>query len=133
QQQKLAKLASDHQLAAVTKDLELTGAVQIGFLPREPAFQLGNVAVQGYYRPAGTCSGDWWWHEEIGPSRSVIVVGDVTGHGPGPAMVTAAVATAFRVTRDLPIGERIRILSEQVLRVSEGKYLMTFSALVVDR
>src|SRR5690606_29263926 len=54
QQQKLAKLASDHQLAAVTKDLELTGAVQIGFLPREPAFQLGNVAVQGYYRPAGT-------------------------------------------------------------------------------
>ena len=29
--------------------------------------------------------------------RHVILVGDVTGHGPGPAMVTAAVATAFRV------------------------------------
>ncbi len=56
-----------------------------------------RVQMFGVYRPADACGGDWWWHEPLSGGRHVVMVGDVTGHGPGPAMVTAAVATAFRV------------------------------------
>jgi phosphoserine phosphatase RsbU/P len=63
------------------------------------------------------------------------MVGDVTGHGPGPAMVTAAVATAFRVLIENGLDDvkhALELLNREVLRVAKGKYHMTMAALELD-
>lgn len=131
QGQRVAKLHSDHRLAAVNRDLALTAAVQEGFLPALQQFEHQQVVLRGFYRAAEMCSGDWWYYDTA-HQRILVLVGDVTGHGPGPAMVTAAVGTAFRVTHGVPLLDRLEVLNDEVLRVGRGKYHMTMTAVELD-
>jgi ligand-binding sensor domain-containing protein len=123
------------RLAVVERDLALTGAVQSGFLPEYNEIDNARIHLFGFYRAADTCSGDWWWHETLGNGRHIVLVGDVTGHGPGPAMVTAAVATAFRVMATdglYDIKHSLNMLNQVVLHVAKGRYHMTMAALEFD-
>ncbi|HEU0033031.1 MAG TPA: two-component regulator propeller domain-containing protein [Kofleriaceae bacterium] len=135
QRQRVRRVEREGRLAVIERDLALTGAVQSGFLPNYNEIKNGSVQLYGFYRAADACSGDWWWHETVS-GRHVILVGDVTGHGPGPAMVTAAVATAFRVLtvngglEDVKHG--LEVLNNVVLHVAKGKYHMTMAAFELD-
>src|SRR5690606_17890343 len=95
-------------------------------------FEAPELGLFGFYRPADQAGGDWWWYEVAG-SKLTVLIGDVTGHGPGAAMVTAAVATAFRIqSPDTPLPDRLRLCHEEVLRVAGGTYNMTVSAIELD-
>jgi ligand-binding sensor domain-containing protein len=136
QQQKVRRVEREGRLAVVERDLELSGAVQSGFLPAYNEIHSARLQLYGFYRAADACSGDWWWHETLG-GRHVVLVGDVTGHGPGPAMVTAAVATAFRILTATGVGlvdvkQALDLLNRVVLDVAKGKYHMTMAALELD-
>lgn len=134
QRQRVQRAEREGRLAVVERDLELTGAVQTGFLPDTNEISTARVQIFGVYRPADACGGDWWWHEPLSNGRHVVMVGDVTGHGPGPAMVTAAVATAFRVLIESgldDVGQSLEMLNREVLRVAKGKYHMTMAALEI--
>ena len=135
QRQRLRRAQRDGRLAVVERDLALTGAVQTGFLPEHNEIATPNLQLIGVYRPADACGGDWWWHEALPNGRHIVMVGDVTGHGPGPAMVTAAVATAFHVFIEHRLGDldtALELLNREVLRVGKGKYHMTMAALELD-
>ena len=125
----------DAQRQALEKDLALTAAVQAFFLPRELGFKTGPFELRGYYRPASTCGGDWWWYDTSGAACNVLV-GDVTGHGAAPAMLSASVASFYRalrrVYRDRPTGELLEDLHTALRDVAGGTYHMTLSALTVD-
>jgi hypothetical protein len=135
QRQRVRRVMRDGRLAVVERDLALTGAVQNGFLPEYNEIAGGRVQLFGFYRPADSCSGDWWWHETLG-SRHLVLCGDVTGHGPGPAMVTAAVASAFRLlvteTGIPDLLDALLVLNRVVLQVAKGKYSMTMAAFELD-
>jgi ligand-binding sensor domain-containing protein/serine phosphatase RsbU (regulator of sigma subunit) len=128
QRRKLVRMEQQNRLATVEREIQLTAAVQTGFLPDASQVDEDGFGLVGVYRPAGQCSGDWWWHERINGHVHVIACGDVTGHGPGPAMVTASVSTTFRVMREVwaESGPRefLRIANEQVMRSGRGRYLM---------
>ncbi|MDQ3364385.1 MAG: SpoIIE family protein phosphatase [Myxococcota bacterium] len=135
QRQRVRRAEREGRLAVVERDLALTGAVQTGFLPEYNEITTARVQLVGLYRPADACGGDWWWHEPLSGGRHVVLVGDVTGHGPGPAMVTAAVATAFRVLVENgldDVQQALELLNRQVLRVAKGKYHMTMAALELE-
>ncbi len=135
QHQRIIELERKNRLAAVERDLDLTGAVQAGFLPKQDQIKTEAFGLQAFYQPADHASGDWWWYERTRDGHHAILVGDVTGHGPGPAMVTAAVATSFRVqsTGDtLKLVERLEELNRQVRAVGQGRYHMTMSVLDLD-
>lgn len=137
QRERLRRAEREGRLALVENDLQLTAAVQTGFLPDNNEIHTNNAHIVGFYKPADTCSGDWWWHAQLGPTRHLVIVGDVTGHGPGPAMVTAAVATAFHVYHlhhhgPLDVNEMLEMLNQVVLSVSKGKYQMALAALDFD-
>ncbi len=134
-QQKIARLEQTNRLQAVERDLELTGAVQHGFLPSTNSIDDGRLRMYGFYRAAEACGGDWWWYEQPAPGVHRVLVGDVTGHGPGPAMVTAAVATAFRVQGNFEAGrlaDKIEILNREVILAGRGKYHMTLAAVEIN-
>ena len=132
QEKRVQTLRQANRLQAVERDLELTGAVQEGFLPEANEYQNPRMSLSGFYRPAESCSGDWWYYErEDGLGQHAILVGDVTGHGPGPAMVTAAASTAFRVqgrNRVSPI-DRLAAMNQEVIAVSGGRYQMTMTVM----
>jgi serine phosphatase RsbU (regulator of sigma subunit)/sugar lactone lactonase YvrE len=135
QRARVQRAEREGRLAVVERDLELTGAVQTGFLPEHNEIHTQHLQLFGFYRPADACSGDWWWYEPLPGGRHLILVGDVTGHGPGPAMVTAAVATAFRVLIEDGLDNvqfGLERLNREVLRVAKGKYHMTMAALELD-
>lgn len=135
QRQRVLRAEREGRLAVVERDLELTGAVQTGFLPEHNEITTQHLQLFGFYRPADACSGDWWWYEPLSGGRHLIMVGDVTGHGPGPAMVTAAVATAFRVIIEDGLDDivvALERLNREVLRVAKGKYHMTMAVLELD-
>lgn len=134
-QQKLLRLEQKNRLEAVERDLEITGAVQHGFLPAESLVDDGRVRILGFYRAAEACGGDWWWHEQPQPGLHHVLVGDVTGHGPGPAMVTAAVGAGFRVQSSIGVGQithKLAALNDEVRRAGRGKYHMTMVAVEID-
>jgi ligand-binding sensor domain-containing protein/serine phosphatase RsbU (regulator of sigma subunit) len=124
------------RLVAVERDLELTAAVQSGFLPADQKIHSGALDLFGFYQAADRCSGDWWWYELTSYGSHVLLVGDVTGHGPGPAMVTAAVASAFRaqqrVSEGLSLEDRLAALNDEVLTVGRGTYQMSLTAIEID-
>ncbi len=118
---------------ALAQEVQLTGAVQTLFLPRDRRLASKTFQLVGEYRPAEVCSGDWFWWE-IGADGSLLVLlGDVTGHGAGPAMVTASVAASYqvlrRVTSDVQLSTVLRQLHDQLRESARGAYTMTFSAL----
>ena len=120
--------------SALEKDLELTTAVQALILPRQDEFRGERFALVGSYRPASRCGGDWWWYEERGDKTADVLIGDVTGHGAGSAMVSAAAASCFRVLRKVPSGEipeQLRYLNEALREIGAGEYMMTMSSLTI--
>ncbi|HWM86867.1 MAG TPA: SpoIIE family protein phosphatase, partial [Kofleriaceae bacterium] len=135
QSRRVARIEQSIRYSAMKRDLELTAAVQTGFLPKENQIVTDDLVLKGFYRPASTCSGDWWWYEMSDDRQHLILVGDVTGHGAGPAMVTAAVASAFRVQGELgenELARRLAAVNQEVLRVANGDYQMALTALSID-
>jgi ligand-binding sensor domain-containing protein/serine phosphatase RsbU (regulator of sigma subunit) len=136
QNRRVERVRQENRLAEIERDLELTSAVQTGCLPQEEMISTPGCNVLGFYRPADKCSGDWWWYDRTVDNKQLILIGDVTGHGTAPAMVTAATAAAWRVgsstttTNNIP--ERLAAMSQEVQRVGRGRYLMAFSALLID-
>jgi serine phosphatase RsbU (regulator of sigma subunit) len=131
------KDAAKAEAVAMERDLALTGAVQQLFLPKEEAFRSPALALTGFYAPAARCGGDWWWYEPLPDGRVRVLLGDVTGHGAGAAMVTAGVAAAYRaLPEDVRHGEDVRrviaALNESLVGICSGAHHMTLAALDVD-
>ncbi len=121
--------------AARAKDLALTAAVQTLFLTQSSSFGSNVLRGAGFYLPAELCGGDWWWADEREDHSLLLLVGDVTGHGPGAAMVTAAIANGYRVLksvgRHLDTQEVLSLLSRTLHESAQGSYLVTMAAVEV--
>jgi serine phosphatase RsbU (regulator of sigma subunit) len=117
---------------ALEKDLAVTATVQSLFLPKPGLFQTRSLSGIGFYQPAAYCGGDWWWYEVRPDGTVLVLMGDVTGHGPGPAMVTAVMATGYRIierarsSRD--IVKMLEEISSTVFNICKGEYLISMSA-----
>ncbi len=120
------------QRQAVEKDLAVTAAVQSLFLPREASAVAGPVRLEGSYRSAQQCGGDWWSYERLGSGGLRLLLGDVTGHGTASAMVTAAVAATHRTSRllqeDADVEQLLATSNRALEELASGQYRMTMSA-----
>jgi len=128
--------AAQARAIALDQDLALSGAVQQLFLPQEHHVLADDLELMGFYRPAARCGGDWWWHERTINGALLVVLGDVTGHGAGAAMLTGAVASSFRT---LPVDQRARPhgllegVDERFRGIAGGtEHHMTMVAFTVD-
>src|SRR5262249_6726893 len=127
QEVRVERIRKEQRLQVVERDLDIASAVQNFFLPVKKSLQSDRLKLAGFYRPADRCSGDWWWYEKLNDQRFWLLVGDVTGHGAGPAVVTASVATALRVQRTIPsangklgVDERLAHVNDEILALCNG-------------
>ncbi|MEZ6013931.1 MAG: GAF domain-containing SpoIIE family protein phosphatase [Planctomycetota bacterium] len=116
--------------ARLERSLEIASEIQAGLLPKG-APTVAGFELFGWYRPAEHASGDFYDFVRSKSGGTSFVVGDVTGHGVGPALVTATAQASLRSyarVLDDP-GEVVSMLNADLSeRVDPGMFLTLFFA-----
>jgi serine phosphatase RsbU (regulator of sigma subunit) len=81
-----AKLESE--LQQINHDLEIARSIQQDLLPTSPP-ELEHFEIAGWNQPANQTGGDYFDWQLLPDGQLAISVGDATGHGIGPALVSA--------------------------------------------
>jgi serine phosphatase RsbU (regulator of sigma subunit) len=81
----------------IEQQLEIAKTIQEGLLPHD-APNIQNFRIDGWSQPADQTGGDYFDWLELPNGEVMLTIGDVTGHGIGPALVTAAVRAYARAT-----------------------------------
>ena len=118
--------------ARLERSLEIATEIQSGLMPQAPP-EVDGLDVFGWFRPAEHATGDFYDFVRTRDQRLAVVVGDVTGHGIGPALVTATAQSGLRsYVKVLPDpGSVVGMLNEDLSeRMDDGMFLTLFLALV---
>lgn len=81
--------------ARLEQSMQLASEIQQGLLPSRLEVPPGWEA-HGWYAPAEHASGDFYDAAPVSGGRAAVMVGDVTGHGVGPALLVASVQASLR-------------------------------------
>lgn len=76
------------ELERINHDLDIARSIQQGLLPATPP-QLDHFEIAGWNQPADQTGGDYFDWQLLPDGQIAISVGDATGHGIGPALVSA--------------------------------------------
>jgi serine phosphatase RsbU (regulator of sigma subunit) len=97
--------------------------------------------VDGHYRSASECAGDWWSNYRLSPTRTLVLIADATGHG-APAALVGATAFGFfeNYARSVMAGERpeqspaalLQAFNEMLWDSGAGRSSMTMFLLLLD-
>jgi len=123
--------------ATMEKELEVASAIQSTLMPDTRVADLPGVTIAGFFKPATHCGGDWWSYYPLADGRTLVLVGDVTGHGVGAAMITAAAQGAVTTMLEIA-GNRIelktllRAMNAAIHAAARSKFVMTCFASVYD-
>jgi len=123
--------------ATLEKELELASTVQATLVPDASVAELTGVMVAGYFKPATECGGDWWGYYRLANDRTLLMIGDVTGHGVGAAMITAAAQGAVTTNIEITDGNvslpvLLRAMDAAIHSTAKGRFLMTCFASLYD-
>lgn len=116
------------------QSLQIASEIQSGLMPKAPPTVPGWDCY-GWNRPAEHATGDFYDFVRTRDGRLAVVVGDVTGHGIGPALITATAQASLRSyvkVVDDPI-EVVSMLNQDLSeRMDDGMFLCLFLALFSD-
>ena len=76
-------------LDRVNHDLDIARSIQQGLLPAQSP-RLEDFEIAGWNQPADQTGGDYFDWQALPDGRLAISLGDASGHGIGPALVTAS-------------------------------------------
>jgi serine phosphatase RsbU (regulator of sigma subunit) len=77
------------KLDQVKHDLDIARSIQQGLLPTN-APRLEDFEIAGWHQPADQTGGDYFDWQVLPDGRIAISLGDATGHGIGPALISAS-------------------------------------------
>jgi serine phosphatase RsbU (regulator of sigma subunit)/tetratricopeptide (TPR) repeat protein len=124
---------NEAEVLHMSKDLELTGVVQRLFLPEMNHCKTAHWELATFHRTATQSGGDWWWYKSEADETLKMIVGDVTGHGAAPAMVTASLASMVRaLSESQPVTTLDNVLitvNQNLVEMLRGEYLVAATAI----
>jgi len=85
----LRKAELQRELDRLNFDLDTARSIQQGLLPKRPP-SLDDFEVAGWNQPADQTGGDYFDWQTMPDGRLAVSLGDATGHGIGPALVTSS-------------------------------------------
>lgn len=115
------------RLAAMHREMEIAHEIQRSLFPRE--LQTGWLDLAGMSVPAAYAGGDFYdWIGALDGSV-IITLGDVSGHGVGPALVAAECRAYWRVlAHTLPLQAAIERLNHLIRDDLPGDRFITLAA-----
>ena len=124
------------QKEALDKEMSVARTIQESIVPSREAIDRPGVTLVGRVEPASQVGGDFWTFLELSEDRTLILIGDVTGHGVGAGMVTtlakACADTLVHRDVDLDVTKLLSTLSDVLFQSNRGALAMTAFACVVD-
>lgn len=91
-----ARLVADSvEKARLEQEMRIAGEIQKGLFPQKPA-EIPGVKLSGWYMPCEDATGDSFDFFPLEGGRAGFMLGDVSGHGIGPALVAASARAALR-------------------------------------
>jgi serine phosphatase RsbU (regulator of sigma subunit) len=93
----LSEAETRRQIERIEQDLSIARSIQQALLPGTPP-AIPGFDIAGWNRPADETGGDYYdWHT-LPDGAWIVTLADVSGHGIGPAMVTAACRAYMRAS-----------------------------------
>lgn len=86
-----------HELDQINHDIDIARSIQTDLLPTNSP-QLDHFDIAGWNRPANQTGGDYFDWQLLPDGQLAISVGDATGHGIGPALVSTLCRAYARAT-----------------------------------
>lgn len=121
------------ELERVNHDLDIARSIQQGLMPaRAPV--LDGFEIAGWNQPADQTGGDYFDWQELPDGRIAISLADATGHGIGPALVSASCRAYARASflaggvQDGVLDRLNRLLAEDL----ESNRFVTFAVVLLD-
>ena len=113
------------------QSLELAGEIQRNLMPSVPEDLHAGFELHGWYGPAEVAAGDFFDFPKVKGGKLGVVVGDVTGHGIGPALITASAQGSLnsysRMLEDP--GEIVTLLNQDIGgKIDDGRFITLFFA-----
>lgn len=135
--QNIRLMQEERRKQHLENELKTAQFVQLALLPSPAPFLADSrLEIHGHYQSASECGGDWWCHFQLADGRHVVLVGDVTGHGTGSAIVCAVVkgyCDSFINRSDLTLNTILRELNRVVWNISQSaERAMTMAAVAVN-
>lgn len=81
--------------ARLQHSIEIAGQIQRDLMAEQPR-DVPGYDIHGWYRPAEGTTGDFYDFVKMRGGRHGVFVGDVSGHGIGPALIMAEAKSALR-------------------------------------
>lgn len=101
----LAEVETRREVERLERDLDVARSIQLALMPRDTP-KIDGFEVAAWNRPADQTGGDYYDWQRFDDGTWIVSVADVSGHGIGPALVTAACRAYVRASathhRDLP-------------------------------
>lgn len=110
--------------------------VQQRLLPQNPP-KIPGLDIAGHSKYCDETGGDYYDFlpaQQLGPDKLMIVIGDVTGHGVGAALLMASVRAVLRdrCCEPVSLGELLGRLNQILCRDSDYEYFMTMQIAIID-
>lgn len=93
----LGEAEARHRAEQMERDLDIARSIQQGLLPATSP-DVSGFDVAGWSQPADQTGGDYFDWQKLPDGRTIVSLADVTGHGIGPALVTASCRAYSRAT-----------------------------------
>lgn len=117
----------ERDLAAMSREMQIAREIQQSVQPK--ALHNDWLELAGFSEPAAYAGGDFYDWQPMPDGSVIIALGDVTGHGVGPALVAAECRAYWRVlARSLPLRAAVLRLNELVADDLQGSRFVTFAA-----
>lgn len=105
------------------RELQIAREVQAALKPSQP-LSMPGLQVAGYSEPAQYAGGDFYDWGVCPNGDFVFGVGDVTGHGVGPALLAASCRAYARALMPLGLVDLMGQLNDEMCReVQEGRFI----------
>ena len=129
----LREAEAERKMQLLHRDLDIAKSIQQGLLPKEsPA--IAGFDVAGWNRPADQTGGDYFDWQLLGDGRLAISLADVSGHGIGPALVTAVCRAYARASfpGDLKLGSMLDLINDLLVEDLPDDRFITFVIALLD-
>jgi serine phosphatase RsbU (regulator of sigma subunit) len=123
--------------AKIEQELEVAKAIQETLVPSDAPVKKTTLTFAGFYQPAAQTGGDWWTWADLVGGKTLVVIGDVTGHGVPSAMITAAAKASCDVARyvhndDVTVTTLLEIMNHAIFESAQRRFVMTCFASIID-
>jgi serine phosphatase RsbU (regulator of sigma subunit) len=121
------------QMERIEHDLSIARSIQMGLLPEEMP-KVDGYDIAGWNQPADETGGDYFDWQQLSDGRLAISLADVSGHGIGPALVTAACRAYARatLTSNEGLGEELGRINKLLVEDLPPDRFVTFVVGVLD-